>query len=45
MSDSEEEADDLRMQLAIIIQAKEMELRKAEKALSDEIGWMVDSSQ
>lgn len=45
VSDSEEEADDLRMQPAIIIWAKEMELTKAKKALGDEIGWMVDSSQ
>ena len=45
VSGLEEDADDLRMQLAIIIRAKEMELRKAEKALGEEIGWMVDSSQ
>lgn len=37
--------DDLRMQQTIIIGAKEMELRKAEKALGSEIGWTVDSSQ
>lgn len=45
VSDLEEEADDLSMQRAIIIWAKEMELREAEKALGDEVGWMVDSSQ
>lgn len=33
------------MQQTIIIWAKEMVLQKAEKALDNEIGWMVDSSQ
>lgn len=37
--------DDLRRQQTIIIWAKEVELRKAEKALGNEIGWVVDSSQ
>lgn len=45
VSGLEEETDDLRMHPAIIIWAKEMELTKADKALGDEIGWMVDSSQ